>query len=764
MAQLLRLLLNLLLQQPSRDYFAISKCVVHLEDQEVAGKLLRELVSKEDSRSLITAYQIAFDLQSSSTQEFINKVTQELPSTNDSEGGESKKEDKQESSESTALLKDDENKALDSKSPSEKYYKAIKSILRGTKTIDLHLEFLHRNNHTDVTILNKLRDSLEPRSSIFHSAVTFSTAIMNAGTTSDSFFKDNLDWLGKAVNWSKFSATAALGVIQKGNLVKGKDLLNPYFPKAGVASGSPYSQGGSIFALGIVYANHGSEIVPFIRDMFKNASEEVVQHGGALGLGVAAMATHDLEIYEDIKSVLWSDSAIVGEATGLAMGLVMLGSGNASCLAEMIQYAHETQHEKIVRGLAMGIALINFGRQSAADELVRHLLEDADPLLRYGGVFTIALAYCGTASNDAVRQLLHVAVSDVNDDVRRAAVLSLGFILFRKPHTVPRIVELLAESYNPHVRYGATMALGISCAGTGLDEAIDLLEPMMKDPTDFVRQGASIALAMILMEQNDQSNSKVSSIRKTFEKSIGEKHEDAMAKFGSALALGIIDAGGRNCTIGLQTQTGSLNVSGIVGMAIFMQYWYWFPLTHFLSLSFVPTGIIGLNQDLEIPDFTFTCNSRPSLFEYPPVVQESEEKGPEKVATAVLSTTAKARQRAKQKAKEAAQAAGDAMDIEQSTPAPESGDKMEIEEEVKENEEKKEVTEKKKKEKEPTSFSVQNMSRVVPAQLKYISFDKDSRYVPVKKVCHTRSSRHISALLTPTGNRRHPSPRRHAPI
>jgi len=37
------------------------------------------------------------------------------------------------------------------------------------------------------------------------------------------------------------------------------------------------------------------------------------------------------------------------------------------------------------------------------------------------------------------------------------------------------MVELLAESYNPHVRYGATMALGIACAGTGLDEAIDLL-------------------------------------------------------------------------------------------------------------------------------------------------------------------------------------------------------------------------------------------------------------------------------------------------
>lgn len=84
-------------------------------------------------------------------------------------------------------------------------------------------------------------------------------------------------------------------------------------------------------------------------------------------------------------------------------------------------------------------------------------------------MFTIALAYAGTGNNGAIRRLLHVAVSDVNDDVRRAAVMALGFVLFRNHTQVPRIVQLLAESYNPHVRYGATLALGISCAGTGLD-------------------------------------------------------------------------------------------------------------------------------------------------------------------------------------------------------------------------------------------------------------------------------------------------------
>ena len=44
------------------------------------------------------------------------------------------------------------------------------------------------------------------------------------------------------------------------------------------------------------------------------------------------------------------------------------------------------------------------------------------------------------------------------------------------------MVSLLSESYNPHVRYGAAMALGIACAGTGSKEAIALIEPMTNDP------------------------------------------------------------------------------------------------------------------------------------------------------------------------------------------------------------------------------------------------------------------------------------------
>lgn len=46
-------------------------------------------------------------------------------------------------------------------------------------------------------------------------------------------------------------------------------------------------------------------------------------------------------------------------------------------------------------------------------------------------------------------------------------LIILLVLLLRTPEQCPSVVSLLSESYNPHVRYGAAMALGICCAGTG---------------------------------------------------------------------------------------------------------------------------------------------------------------------------------------------------------------------------------------------------------------------------------------------------------
>lgn len=84
----------------------------------------------------------------------------------------------------------------------------------------------------------------------------------------------------------------------------------------------------------------------------------------------------------------------------------------------------------------MGIALTVYGREEEADTLIEQMTRDQDPILRYGGMYALALAYSGTANNKAIRQLLHFAVSDVSDDVRRTAVLALGFVLYSEPEQV----------------------------------------------------------------------------------------------------------------------------------------------------------------------------------------------------------------------------------------------------------------------------------------------------------------------------------------
>lgn len=105
------------------------------------------------------------------------------------------------------------------------------------------------------------------------------------------------------------------------------------------------------------------------------------------------------------------------------------------------------------------------------------------------------------------------------------------------------------------------------------------------------------------------------------------------------------------------------------------------------------------------------------------------------------------------------------MDVEQTPttpkiPAP-AGDKMDVEEEPAQDkepkaDEKKESAEgekeatpaeaaKKKLEKEKVGYEIENMSRVLPAQLKFINFPA-GRYKPVKKVSISQMRCLISVL------------------
>ena len=735
--EVLRVLVKLYLGLATADYINVCQCLIFLDDPQAVADILEKLI-KGDEDSILMAYQIAFDLYESATQQFLQRIqnalraTAPIPETPAMANGK-KSEEKEaametddakpaaESTESTPKVPKLEDLSESDRQLQERISK-LNIILGGETTISLHLQFLIRNNKTDMLILKNTKDAV--RNSVCHTATVIANAFMHTGTTSDQFLRDNLDWLARATNWAKFTATASLGVIHRGHEKEALNLMSTYLPKDS-SPGSAYSEGGGLYALGLIHANHGGEITEYLLNQLKDASSEMVRHGGCLGLGLAAMGTARQDIYEQLKFNLYQDDAITGEAAGLAMGLVMIGTKSATAVEDMIAYAQDTQHEKILRGLAVGIALTMYGRLEEADALVESQLQDKDPIMRWSGMYTVAMAYCGTGNNTAIRKLLHVAVSDVNDDVRRAAVTSLGFLLFRTPEQCPSVVSLLSESYNPHVRYGAAMALGIACAGTGLKEALSLLEPMVNDPVNYVRQGALIASALIVVQHNENTCSKMAFYRQLYSKVISDKHEDVMAKFGAILAQGIVDAGGRNMTVGLQSRTGHTNMKAVVGALVFQQFWYWFPLSHFLSLAFVPTSLIGLNEDLQMPKIEFKSNAKPSMFAYPPALEEKKDKTKEKVETAVLSITAKHKKKeAEKKDKE------EKMDVDEEK----KDEEKEKKPDVKKEESKDVKEEEKKKEPEPTSEMLANPARIMKPQLKVLSMAEECRYKPLKEL------------------------------
>ena len=134
-----------------------------------------------------------------------------------------------------------------------------------------------------------------------------------------------------------------------------------------------------------------------LRELSVSDVNDIFKHGACLGLGLPTMASWDggdieNECFEELKNILLPDSAIASEAAGFGMGLVALGSGSSKVCEEMIASARETDHEKITRGLAMGAALVCYGCEDDAMGTVKVMLEDKNPILRYGAMYGLMKA------------------------------------------------------------------------------------------------------------------------------------------------------------------------------------------------------------------------------------------------------------------------------------------------------------------------------------------------------------------------------------
>lgn len=253
-------------------------------------------------------------------------------------------------------------------------------------------------------------------------------------------------------------------------------------------------------------------------------------------------------------------------------------------------------------------------------------------------------------------------------------------------------------------------------------------------------------MAMVLMQQSEARIPKVKAFRAKLAGVVSDKHQSTMTKMGAIMASGIMEAGGRNVTITMQSRAGFTKMSSVVGLAVWCQYWYWYPLMHFLPLAFTPTTHIGLNKDFKMPiNYEATCEAKPSHFSYPKKLEEKKEEKKERVTTVTLSTTAKAKAREARKElstkKEDADSVAPRTDgsgasdmdvqreeaVKRGVDETKTGSGDHVAETQKSEVGKDEGATKPKREPEATSFKIKNPARVTPTQEPFVHFDLEQR-------------------------------------
>jgi 26S proteasome regulatory subunit N2 len=165
--QCLRQLSRLYMQLESPDYINVCRVFVFLDDFEAIANVFKRLLVGNDEDVLL-AYQVAFDMCSNATQHQLSNVRDLLKSVAPA---------KQECNTTATATATDAMAVVDESTPAlsnqasstssggddvyAQRYNKLQSILSGELSITLHLEFLHRNCHSDLAILKNTKVHLD---------------------------------------------------------------------------------------------------------------------------------------------------------------------------------------------------------------------------------------------------------------------------------------------------------------------------------------------------------------------------------------------------------------------------------------------------------------------------------------------------------------------------------------------------------------------------------------------------------------------------
>jgi 26S proteasome regulatory subunit N2 len=165
---ILRLLVKIYSNLPNPDYVNVVQCLIYLDEPEQVAVVLENLIRADNC---LMAYQLGLDLYESATQQFLLKVKNLLkaliavPQAMDT-GDAATNSSSELSTDQIKLERLDTNESIAGTTAESKtkisddlkmYIEKLLVILSGEITISTNMQFLIKNNHSDLLVLKTIK-------------------------------------------------------------------------------------------------------------------------------------------------------------------------------------------------------------------------------------------------------------------------------------------------------------------------------------------------------------------------------------------------------------------------------------------------------------------------------------------------------------------------------------------------------------------------------------------------------------------------------
>ncbi|EME31419.1 26S proteasome regulatory subunit N1 isoform 1 [Galdieria sulphuraria] len=207
-------------------------------------------------------------------------------------------------------------------------------------------------------------------------AATFVNAFANLGFGKDKLLMDEESrWVFRNKDHGMMSATASYGALMLWDIDSGLAELDKY-----MYASEEYVQAGALLGIGIVSSGIRSEVDPalaLLSEHVENPRSSSIRIGAILGLGFAYAGTCRMEIQELLIPIVADASAPLDTLcfAALSLGLVFQGSADEELVSTLIQALLDRdlaswENESMIRLLPLSLAMLYTGRRNGTDAVI----------------------------------------------------------------------------------------------------------------------------------------------------------------------------------------------------------------------------------------------------------------------------------------------------------------------------------------------------------------------------------------------------------